>query len=169
MNLSSLAETAGLRDRNRAAGRSTAWPTASWAGPSEGKYVHHRWKPEAKGMLNRHGKGIMARRTAFDLSEPVQATPAPIIAWLLGWRPGLGAGRGVPMAARPMECDWHEDGIRPSARAPIRPGNAAQPVSRPVESGSVPATGVKASQPGPVSDLLSARAAPGDAVPCQAA
>lgn len=55
-------------------------------GPFEGKYVDVGWKPQTKGMLSRYGRGIMATRTAFDLSGPVKAIPASIIAWLLGSR-----------------------------------------------------------------------------------
>lgn len=49
----------------------------------ESKYVDSGWKREARTLLSRHGRGVVATRRALDLSGEVWAVPSGVLAWLV--------------------------------------------------------------------------------------
>lgn len=51
--------------------------------PVESKWVDHGWKNEAKTIGGRFGRGILATKSTLDLTGPVWAVPAPLVALLL--------------------------------------------------------------------------------------
>jgi uncharacterized protein len=49
----------------------------------EGKYVDDGWRNEAKTVRSQFGQGVLATRSVLDVSGPVWAMPASLVAWLL--------------------------------------------------------------------------------------
>jgi predicted AAA+ superfamily ATPase len=52
--------------------------------PIESKWVDQGWRSEAKVIEGKYGYGILATKSLLDLSQPVWAVPAPLLALLLG-------------------------------------------------------------------------------------
>lgn len=57
--------------------------TATASTPIESKWVSRNWKPEAKTLTGRLGRGIVATKDIIDIDGPIWAVPAPIVALLL--------------------------------------------------------------------------------------
>ncbi len=51
--------------------------------PIESKWVDRGWKGEAKTIDGKFGRGILATKSALDVSGDVWAVPAPMVALLL--------------------------------------------------------------------------------------
>jgi hypothetical protein len=49
----------------------------------EGKYVDDRRKQESLTVKAQFGRGVLATRSIFDISDDVWAVPAGILAWLI--------------------------------------------------------------------------------------
>lgn len=49
----------------------------------EGKYVDHRWRQESLTLKAQCGRGVIATRSVLDMSGPIWAVPAGMLAWLL--------------------------------------------------------------------------------------
>lgn len=61
-------------------------PTASGAEgttPLEAKWVSAGWRGEARTLEARFGRGILATKTVTDLTRPIWAVPAPVVALFL--------------------------------------------------------------------------------------
>lgn len=52
--------------------------------PIESKWVDKGWRADAKPITAKYGHGIVATKSILDLTTPVWAVPAPLIALLLG-------------------------------------------------------------------------------------
>lgn len=52
--------------------------------PIESKWVSHGWRAESQPLRGKFGSGIVSTKSVLDLSGPVWAVPAPLIALLLG-------------------------------------------------------------------------------------
>lgn len=51
--------------------------------PVESKWVSDGWRSEARSIAGKYGRGILATKNITDLSGPVWAVPAPVLALLL--------------------------------------------------------------------------------------
>jgi predicted AAA+ superfamily ATPase len=49
----------------------------------EGKYVDDKWKQESLTLKARFGRGILATRSIFDITDDIWAVPAGMLAWLI--------------------------------------------------------------------------------------
>jgi hypothetical protein len=49
----------------------------------EGKFVDEKWRQESQTVRSQFGRGVLATRTAYDLSNDVWAVPACLLAYLL--------------------------------------------------------------------------------------
>jgi predicted AAA+ superfamily ATPase len=49
----------------------------------EGKYVDAKWKQESLTVKAQFGRGLLATRSVFDITDSVWAVPAGMLAWLL--------------------------------------------------------------------------------------
>lgn len=52
--------------------------------PLEAKWVSQGWRPEARVIEGRFGRGIVATKDIFDYAHQAWALPAPVVALLLG-------------------------------------------------------------------------------------
>jgi len=54
-----------------------------WTTPIESKWVDTSWRSQARSITARYGRGIVATKSVLDVTGPVWAAPAPLVALLL--------------------------------------------------------------------------------------